>query len=141
MKKTKWNTIHDKTYKAIMKFFKDNPHLFKDVKEVKFENVTEISYELESKSIISFGLHSRSDGNGTDYWTQIEYASEAIGKTIIYNYDFDDCFENLKEFADNLASMEAYIQEFESRLSIKQEKNWLDIAKEKDIKSLNKIKI
>jgi len=117
MTKTKWNTIHDKTYKAIIKHFKTNPDEFAGIKEVKFEAITNFSYNLENAGIISFGLHSRCSEDGTDYWTQAEYHSKKIRKTIIYNYDYQEEFDSLSDFADKLASTEAYIQEFESKLS------------------------
>ena len=116
----KWNSIYNKTYKAIIKHIKENPDVFGKIKEVKCEDIIELSYELENQSIISFGLHSRGSEDGMDYWTQCEYHSKKIRRTIIFNYDYDDCFDSLEEFAEKLAATESYIQRFESRLSIKQ---------------------
>lgn len=119
MNKTNWNEVYNKTNKAIIKYVKDNPDEYEGIKEVKFELITELSYELENQSIISFGLHSRGSEDGTDYWTQAEYYSENIGKTIIFDYDYPDCFDSVEDYADMLAKTEADIQDFERKLSIK----------------------
>ena len=114
MTKTKWNEVYNKTYKAIIKYHnKHSP----DIGEIKFDETPSLSNDLEVEGIINFGLYER--GTTTDdWWLQAEYYSK-IGKTIIFSYDYLDCFDNLEEFADTLAKTEADIQDFESKLSIK----------------------
>ena len=64
MKKTKWDKVYDETYKAIIKYVKNNPDMFEGITKIKFELVTTLSYELENNGVIDFGLHDR----GSDTW-------------------------------------------------------------------------
>ncbi len=68
---------------------------------------------------LMIAIELRCDSGGTDYWLQAEYYSRKIGKTIIFDYDFQDYFENAEEFAGVLSRAEDEVREFEKRLSIK----------------------
>lgn len=122
MKSTKkWDRVYDKTYKAIIKHFKNcGANLL--IREVKFDDVANLVNDLEVAGIINFGLYERRGMISGDWWTQCEYFSKKIKRTIIFNYDYQDYFDTLEVFADKLASTEAYISEFENKLLIKKGK-------------------
>jgi len=114
-----WNEVYEETKLNIINFGKQKGDDLDLLSEIEFEMPEDLAVELEGEGIISFCLYSRSDREGTDYWTQVEYYSDKISKTIIFNYDLNDNYENFEEFADEMAKMEADIVDFEKSLFIK----------------------
>jgi hypothetical protein len=83
------------------------------------ENIERVFYELEgdSKLEIAFSIYLRGDNSG-DYWLQAEFYSNKIGKTIIWDYDFADFFENEKELIECILETQSRIKDFEAKLTL-----------------------
>jgi hypothetical protein len=73
---------------------------------------------LEADGIISFSLYRREDGDGNDAWLQCEFCSPKLDKTVIFDYNYQDSFEDMDEVFETLASTEEAIQAFEKSISI-----------------------
>ena len=77
----------------------------------KFD-IVNIVNEMEEEEIINFSIHERNtDG---DYWLQVEYYSNKIGKTLIWDYNFWEGDTN-EEFIDILFNLQEEINKFETK--------------------------
>jgi len=92
-----------------------------EIKDIEWEYLFEkedgedMIYNLEQMDVISFGAHHRS--SEMDGWYQIEYYSK-IGKTIIFDYDFQESFDDFEDFVNVLWNTEQAIKKFEKRLEL-----------------------
>jgi len=84
------------------------------------EDIFEITRILESEGIISFIAEKRDDGS--DYWLQAEYWSNKVNKTIIYDYDYPRCADNLDEAINHAIEIEKQIRKLEAIISVKKTK-------------------
>jgi L-rhamnose mutarotase len=103
---------------AIKKFYKDSDYKLEfgdyPVNRRDLENFTT---ELENAGIINFSIYQRYSDD--DFWLQIEYYSPKIRKTIIFDYDFNDIFEDIDQLAEELAKKEKEVRDFESNINLK----------------------
>jgi len=76
--------------------------------EILFNNIVQ-SLDLP------FNYYLR-NGN-EDYWTQIEYYSNKIRKTIIWDYDAGN-YDDYDELADAILNLKREIDEFEEKLPV-----------------------
>jgi hypothetical protein len=111
--------VYDKTLKALKEYVKDNPNIFKDIKEVDFDTVTNLAYEFEQVSLINFSIVSRTGTDDSEWWTECDYSSEKLNKTIIWDYDYNDNYNCVRDFLEQLATTEAEINQFERELIIR----------------------
>jgi hypothetical protein len=70
---------------------------------------------LEEENLINFSVSE--NGHGGDYWLQADYYSK-IGKTIIYDYDFQGHYENLDALAQKALDTDLEIKEFELKVTL-----------------------
>jgi hypothetical protein len=82
------------------------------------ENIDQLSMELEQAGVILFSWQGRND-NSSDYWTQIEYYSKALSKTIIWDYGAKDSFESLDGLVDYIYRVNKETEAFESRITLR----------------------
>lgn len=79
----------------------------------------DVSFNSNGDIDLPFSVYMRGGGSfDSEYWLQVEYSSQNIGKTIIYEYDFDTYFEDEEDLADRLTELAKDINNFESRLSL-----------------------
>ena len=97
--------------KQIRKSYPENTKFDEDM-------IEEVTLDLESENIICFSVERRSNEDG-DYWLQAEYFSQKIGKTIIFDYDYPNSFDSVKELAERLVCTDIEIRTLEKTLSIK----------------------
>ena len=101
----------------VLKALKNNYPEFKNGAEIDQNLLAcEMTLYLNAINLISFIYEYRE--SGTDSWIQIEYYSDKIKKTIIWDYDARYNFENIKVFAKTLEEYEKEIEEFENKLSL-----------------------
>ncbi len=56
--------------------------------------------------------------NSSDWWLQADYYSKKIGKTIIWDYDFLDSYENVEELISVITRTNKEVEDFENKLSV-----------------------
>lgn len=78
--------------------------------------VCEMTQCLESENLISFRYEYRECE--ADSWVQVEYYSNKIKKTIVWDYDVDYNFGNIEAFTKTLEEYEKEIKRFESKISL-----------------------
>ena len=71
---------------------------------------------LEENGLIDFSVSDVQSNNG-DWWLQADYYSK-IGKTIIYDYDFQGHYENLDALAQKALDTDLEIKEFELKVTL-----------------------
>ena len=87
-----------------------------EIKSIDIENIGSITIELQNEELIMFSIGNRTGDDNMDYWTQIEYYSDKIQKTIIWNYDTHTYFETLEDFAKHMENINQDIITFERHL-------------------------
>lgn len=98
---------------------KDNPDLNPE-RELAWkysggDDLPEMARAVESMGLIDFDLVVRSDE--TDSWLQLEYYSK-IEKTVIFDYDVSDIYDDLYSFAKQLAEYQEQIDKLEDKITI-----------------------
>ena len=83
-------------------------------------NINQTSHELDGAGIALFQFEERGSSEGSDWWTQTEYYSKKLNKTIIWNYDATDSWESLDDFVDYIYDVNKEITEFEERITLKE---------------------
>ncbi len=79
--------------------------------------IEKIFYYFDTNEVMLNFIVSLVGNNSSDWWLQAEYWSEKIGKTIIWNTDFLDSYEDEKELIDNTIFTNNAIKEFENKLT------------------------
>jgi len=104
----------DKHYKILemVAVLKDAGFDTKDITEL--EAVERAFSILSQESLIDYDVYERGD-TGSDYWLQAEYHSNKIGKTIIWDYDFQSDYSSLEELAELAYERGEEIKDFESK--------------------------
>lgn len=87
-----------------------------DFENIHFDHVERLFYALECENITSFSVYVRSSFSGDDSWLQTEYYSEALGKTIIWDYDTQHSFEDIDELVDFIERTNKELLDFEKKL-------------------------
>lgn len=90
----------------------------KDI-EFPIETVEEASsaiYEVMQDE--SFTCEATETG-GNDYFFMCTYYSDKLGKSIVWDYDYNAFYETPEELAEALAYTENEIQEFEKKLPVR----------------------
>lgn len=101
---------------AIKKIIKDNKLEGIYAKEDYHENrcIVRLAYELERKGLISFQITEQQ--TDSDAWLQVDYHSNRLGKTIIWQHDAQTEFEDIEELTEYFEGIESEIKAFESQL-------------------------
>lgn len=99
-----------------------------ELQEAIKDNEIEITYPLDDRETIESVFHSIDEvvdlgfsveltgNNSSDWWLQCTYYSQKLQKTIIWDYDFIDSFENEDELIDVIIQTNKAIEDFENRL-------------------------
>jgi hypothetical protein len=66
---------------------------------------------------MNFSVSMRGDAGG-DYWIQEEYYSEKLKKTIIWDYDANDYFENKDDLIAYIETTHNDIIDFEKKIKL-----------------------
>lgn len=75
----------------------------------------QLCLDLTADNVIGFYV---SDVNcGDDYWLQADYYSQAIGKTIVLDNDYQGYFETPEELAESLAYTQNEMLKLEAKLT------------------------
>lgn len=72
---------------------------------------------LEEEFVLDFSFEERTTFGGSDTWLEIEYYSNKIQKSIVYECNAQDTFESLEEFAEYITAMNKQVEKFESKLT------------------------
>jgi hypothetical protein len=84
--------------------------------DLTYDEQTERLFNYIVQSLdLPFNYYLREGDN--DYWTQIEYHSERIGKTIIWDYDAGN-YDDYDELADVILNIADAIEKFEAQLPV-----------------------
>lgn len=113
------------TDKILEQLKKDNPNLNPE-RELNYrqvcqeedndgDNLPEMAHAIQAVGLIDFDIAERS-GDG-ETWLQIEYFSK-IEKTVIFDYDVSEVYDDLYSFAQQLAQYQEAIDKLESSIFI-----------------------
>lgn len=80
------------------------------------ENIISALRSIESNIELGFTMELRSSMGGGDYWLEIEYYSNKIQKSIIYDCSTQDFFSDLEEFANYIIEKNKEVEKFEEKL-------------------------
>lgn len=80
-----------------------------------YHDICLLSMYLNEEDLINYSIEERN--TDSDYWLQVEYYSEKLDKTIIYDYNYWQG-ETEEEAIDKLIELEKEIKDFEDRLMI-----------------------
>ena len=115
MSKTKDNLINNRNlHLEIRKIFQEHNY---DIRlDPTLNQLFYISIVMEARHILSFTIEDRqcSDTN----WLQIETFIKPFKKTLIWDYDFQESYENNEELINKLVTIELEIQNFNKSLVI-----------------------
>ncbi len=77
-------------------------------------DITNFVKELEIEGLINFSVEERTNENG-DWWLQLEYYSNKLQKTIIFDYDFCEKYDTIDELAKDIIEYKNKIDILESK--------------------------
>ena len=77
-------------------------------------DVESLFYSLSIEELIDFCVYSRE--TLSDSWLQAEYYNTQLGKNIIIDYDFNQCFKDINEVIDTIEWTEKEIERINKKV-------------------------
>src|SRR5574343_259782 len=80
-----------------------------------YEDYDFLWHEIDRAVDLAFTVYVRSSLNGDDTWLQSEAYIPKLGKTIIWDYDFEE-YDNVKDIVEQIERTNTEIKSFEDKI-------------------------
>lgn len=80
------------------------------------EDIEASIHKIDKQFSLNWYVVIRSTPDESDFWLECDYYSKKIGKTIVFNTDFINSFNNIDDFVETILQYDTNIKNFENNL-------------------------
>ncbi len=92
---------------------------YDDKSGLDFEDIKQISYELDSEGLTIIDISDNSTISESDYWLEGSYFSKKLQKRIIIGEDIPRDFDSIDDFLEYIERMEEEAEALEEKITLK----------------------